>query len=195
MKTVEVKIEGIAPLLMHAGHLADPTNPWVKAIKEISGKRKKTDADLEELKRLELLGGLYWDDDMGVFIPDTWVEKNIRDGAADSKNGKKVLSGVISDDTKFKLNYDGIKGIQTRDDLYKDDFIDTRGVVIQRARIMRTRPIFRNWSCTFVINIAEEVISVADVEKALNVAGMLKGIGDYRPKFGRYSVESFNVLN
>lgn len=46
-------------MLMHNGQLADPSNEWARAIKEISGKRAKTAADYEEMARLEWLGSLY----------------------------------------------------------------------------------------------------------------------------------------
>jgi hypothetical protein len=187
--TIKVKIKGVAPLLHHNGIFADPTNEWNKKLKDISGKRKKTDADYVAIKKIEFMGGLYYREGLGVYIPDTWLEKSIRDGAADFKKGKNVLSGVQVVNQCNKLIFDGP---QTPDELFEDpNFVDTRGVVIQRARIMRTRPKFENWECEFVLNITETVISPGDVQKALEISGMLKGLGDYRPKFGRFEVVSF----
>ena len=45
--------------LMHNGQLSDPLNEWTKAKKKITDKKKKTDADHEEVSRLEWMGGLY----------------------------------------------------------------------------------------------------------------------------------------
>ena len=40
-------------LIMHNGQTADPLNPFSKAMKEISGKRKKTDTDYEAMANIE----------------------------------------------------------------------------------------------------------------------------------------------
>ena len=186
---VDVHIEGIAPMMMHNGGLADPTNYWAKEIKKYSSKRKKTDDDHWKLKELEFKGGLYFDDNTGPYIPDTWIEKNIRDGAAEFKQGKLILSGVVCTEEKIKLIYDGP---EDPDEMFKDArFVDTRGVVVQRQRIMRTRPKFPAWEAKFQLQILKEVISPNDVERALDKAGLLKGLGDYRPKYGRYVVKGF----
>jgi len=44
---------------MHNGQLADPSNWYSRAIKAISGKRGKTEADYQEMARLEWMGSLY----------------------------------------------------------------------------------------------------------------------------------------
>ncbi len=33
---LEVEIRGVCPTMINNGHLADPTNKWAKAIKEIT---------------------------------------------------------------------------------------------------------------------------------------------------------------
>ena len=48
-QTLRFKFISVAPLLCHNGQLADPLNDLVRQMKKISGKREKTDADLEEL--------------------------------------------------------------------------------------------------------------------------------------------------
>src|ERR671914_89551 len=53
------QITGVAPLILYNGHLADPLNYYAKEMKKISGKRHKTEADLEELAPLEWHGSLY----------------------------------------------------------------------------------------------------------------------------------------
>jgi hypothetical protein len=54
---------------------------------------------------------------------------------------------------------------------------------------MRYRPIFRRWSLSATIAINEEVVNVNEVKKAVTDAGALIGLGDYRPRFGRFNVE------
>jgi hypothetical protein len=54
---------------------------------------------------------------------------------------------------------------------------------------MRYRPIFRNWSLSATVMVNEDVVNLNEVKKALVDAGALIGLGDYRPRFGRFNVE------
>ena len=56
--------------------------------------------------------------------------------------------------------------------------------------IMRTRPIFPEWTLDFTLAYADDVISKDEVERALSDAGRLVGLCDWRPKFGRFQVVS-----
>ena len=53
LSSLTFRCVGIAPLLMHNGSLANPLNPKVKEMKEITSLRKKTDENHLELQRLE----------------------------------------------------------------------------------------------------------------------------------------------
>jgi len=66
---IQVRMRGLSPLLCHNGQTADPQNAYAKAMKAVSGKRKKTDADFDEMSRLEWLAGLYRSED-DLLIPD-----------------------------------------------------------------------------------------------------------------------------
>ena len=57
------------------------------------------------------------------------------------------------------------------------------------AKIMRYRHILRKWSLNATIVVNEEVVNVNEVKKAVQDAGALIGLGDYRPRFGRFNVE------
>lgn len=71
----------------------------------------------------------------------------------------------------------------------KDYEIDGRPARIQRARVMRHRPLLREWRLDFNILILEEETLPLQVANAILVkAGQTVGIGDYRPRFGRFTV-------
>jgi hypothetical protein len=53
---------------------------------------------------------------------------------------------------------------------------------------MRVRPRMEKWSLDFSITIWDKNIKKEDISKILNYAGQFVGIGDYRPKFGRFIV-------
>lgn len=192
LKTLEVEIQGVAPLMMHNRQLADPTNEYARAMKEISSRRKKTDADHQELKRLEFLGGIYCDE-KGPFVPSEWIESMVRDGAKTYRQGKSAVAAIFTDSEGFHLAFRGPKKPEAL--FKKPEFVDSRIVVVQRARIMRTRPIFPVWSLNFTITINSETLQAQDVMRAISNAGAIVGLGDYRPKYGRFVVSSFKEVS
>jgi hypothetical protein len=184
-QTLQLRITGVSPILLHNGHLADPLEPIVKEIKKISGKRGKTDADLEELARLEWRGSLYLNDGK-VCLPGDVIEAAFCEGAKRSKSGKLAQAGIICP-TNPPLEYDGPSDI---DDLWKDGgFRLTVGVKIQRSRVMRTRPIFRKWAVTFGLMFDDGLLNREQVIEIMKTTGEVVGICDWRPKFGRFGVE------
>lgn len=186
--TLGVKIVGMAPLLMHNCQLADPTNEIVRRIKSITAKgKKKTDSDLEELARLEFIGGLYVNEDGVPSVPGTSIEGAICDGARKSRAGKDATCGVMCEGY-WPLEYSGPKD---QDALWGDrNFRDMRSVVIGQSRIMRMRPRFSNWKLQFQVSFIDEVVNEKDLRKWIVDAGRLCGILDYRPRCGRFEVES-----
>ncbi len=187
---INAEIEGIEDMLMHNGQLADPTNKWAKAMKEITGQRGKTEDQYIELARLEFLGGLYYDEVDGVFLPGEALEACLIDGAKKRKLGKNFKSAVFVHG-HAPLNY-GAK--LSPEDMWKaGTFKDTRGVVVGQSRVQRTRPVFRRgWKVAFQITLIEEAgINVSDVKTALMNAGTFSGLGDFRPRYGRFKVASF----
>ncbi len=184
--TIKVTIRGNAPLLMHSGRLADPLDPAAKAMKEVSSKRKKTEADHEKMKHLEWLGGLYTMGD-NIVIPTECIEACIRDGAKKSKRGKDSLSAVWCDEAA-SLKWEGPTDL---DDMFADEnFVDRRRVKVGQAAVMRTRPRFNTWTATFTLCFNPDAANKADVVRWLEDAGKMVGLGDFRPKFGRFDVES-----
>lgn len=190
MKKIRFKITGDAPLLMHNGQLADVSDPYVMAIKEISSKRSKVAADYEEMARLEFLGGLYLDQETNdPIIPSHVMEASIigRGGAARMERmGKESAAGLwILNDAK--LEYDGSRN---PDELWKNKkFVHQALVSVQRSRVKRTRPIFREWAAEFELQFDEEILNEEDVKRWVAVAGAKSGLCDWRPRFGRFSVE------
>ena len=184
-KAVNFHIRGASPLLMHNGHLADPMNPFAKAMKAISAKRKKTDADYAELAKIEFLGGLYTDENGQPVIPGEVLEATIVAGAKTSKKGKVAKSAIIVDGN-FPLDYAGPK---SRDALFDDaNHRHVVGVRVGQARVMRTRPKFNRWSLRFQVNYLPDVLDAGEVGDFVTIAGRVCGLGDGRPRFGRFDV-------
>lgn len=183
----QIDITGTSPLLMHSSRLANPLDPAAKALKAASSRRTKTDEDHETLARLEHAGGLYLDPDVGPFIPGENIMRTLVDGAKLTRNGMKVTRGVFISTDINPLAYDGPR---TVDGLWEDKrFVHTASVKVQTARVMRTRPIFYTWATSAEGTLDESVLDFADLKAVAEQAGALCGLGDWRPRFGRFTVE------
>lgn len=72
--------------------------------------------------------------------------------------------------------------------------VDRQPVVIQRSRIMRSRPRFDKWELSFEIEVIDDRIDEHIVKEILNYAGLYVGIGDVRPRYGRFRIKSFKAI-
>lgn len=186
MKLIEVTIEGITPTLTHNGQLSDPMNKWAKAIKEISGKRDKSDDDYVAMARLEWYGSLYLNDQEQPCWPSECIESLLISAAKKSKEGPKAKTGLLIEGM-FPILHPGPKAI---DDLWADEGYRMRSPVrVGTSRVIRTRPIFRQWSIDLQIYFSPEVVNKANVMQWLAVGGREVGLSDWRPKYGRYEVK------
>lgn len=186
MKQRTFTFRGVSPLVMHNEQLADPLNKWAMAIAEISKKRKKTEDDHLELSRREFLGGLYWTKELGVHVPERCCEAMLRDAAKREKRGRDVTSGMVVTEPGV-LKYTGPKEPEA---LWKaGDFVLRATVGVSDKRIVRSRPIFREWGLTFSVDYDETVLQASDLDRFAEIAGRLVGLLDWRPKHGRFIVE------
>jgi hypothetical protein len=187
METINMKLTGVSPLLMHSDRFANPLDPLTKAHKELTGKKKKTDEDHEAIALSEWRGSLYFDKTLGPYIPGQNIEAVITCGAKLQKLGTKFKQGFMVKEDKVKLEYVGPRIVEALQNDVR--FIDMRSVKVQQARLQRCRPIFAEWSLSFTILFNPEVIEKRDVLKAIDDAGMLIGLGDYRPRFGKFEAQ------
>lgn len=190
-KIATCEIKGVAHLIVHNGQLADPLNEWAKALKKVSGKRNKTDADHEKMAELEFRGGLYLNAEGKAIIPGKCIEGMLVKGANHSKRGKVIKSFVFTMLEEWPLIYTGPHSV---DELWADTKFRRRDlVVIKGARIMRTRPTFTDWKLKFELCFDDTGINPEALQEILELAGRITGLGDWRPKHGRFTVEKFDV--
>lgn len=179
-----ITITGTAPLLMHNSRLSNPLDPATKALKRATGKRTKTDDDHEEVARLEHAGGLYLDPDIGPFIPADNIWRSLYDAAKKSKRGPKIKEGLFISTDVNPLAY---AGPRTADGLWADgNFRFMASAKVTGKRIMRCRPMFREWRTEAKGVFDPNVIDLAEIDQIAETAGSLVGLGDWRPKFGRF---------
>lgn len=180
MKTIEVEVTGISPLLQHRYPMECSEEPKAKA------KNKQQNEDNVEQSLYRMPNG-------------TIYQPSIHFIAAMQRAGSKYqVPG------QGKTTYKNIVGsgavLVTPDAIVhriQDWEIDARPVVIKstKGRIVRKRPVFKSWALRFSIEYDEDEISPATIKELLEYAGRRVGIGDFRPEkggpFGRFMVTMF----
>lgn len=189
MKKLTCRVSGLLPVIFHNGDLADPLNEFAKAMKQISAKKKKTEADFTQLAKLEFMGGLYFDARGRVIVPDYVIEATMVAAAKKDRKGKHAQAAIFA--SPAVLEYDGPR---TREELWEDGrFRYSVGVRIGQSRVIRTRPKFDAWAAEFDIEFDDSLMNQDEVEHIIRTAGLQIGFGDRRPKFGRFKVDSIKL--
>lgn len=173
MVKVAIKVEGVAPLLMNKFVEAKPTESK-------RGKKVYVPAEEAEKKTYRTEGGK-------LYLPNTHFKASMVKASADFKmSGHKsykdyIKSGIFIEEQEIILDQQEYE-------------IFACPVVIQRARVMSWRPQFKKWSCQFTVEIADDMINPTTLKEILEMAGKYKGVGDFRPEFGRFKITEFKTL-
>lgn len=170
LETYSVEIRGTRPLLMHK----------YEPVEQSARTKRGTIPNPED----EAKKSLYQKEDGTVFVPSMWIEGALTNAA---KEFKMMGRRTYRDTVRASVVVDPLE-IPIQPQAY---VVDRRSAVIQRARILRARPRWDVWSLAFKIQVSDERIREANLKEFLEEAGRTVGIGDYRPKFGLYSVEKF----
>ena len=188
---------GQSALVCHNEQLADPLEPIVRQIAAITKKRNKTEADHAEIARLEFFGGLYMSGPFEVkeghainadgsvpCIPAWNVLRCLQDGAKRHKRGPDVLRGIHPIEENAVIVYEGPTDPQ---EMWESaSFALRKTVGVQRARTMRTRPIFHPWSLGLTIEVDPVVLDIDTIQVFWGDAGRYAGLGEMRPVYGRF---------
>lgn len=187
---VVMRLTGRTGLAMHNPRLVDKTDPITREIGELTkvAVNKRTDAQNTQIEHLEFLGGLYYDPAVGVYVPAFAVVRTFESAGRITKQGTDIVRALALVSDKVPLRYEGPRdpeGLWAR-----PEFRWRQTVVVARRRVMRMRPIFRQWALDFEAELLDDVLNPGDLaaiaEKAGQAVGLLEGrkLGN-----GRFSVE------
>jgi len=180
MKEVEITIKGISPLLMHRFPMTGADEP---------SKKRTGVPDWQAEAEI----ALYKDEEGIIYEPASHLEASIQNAAKSFKiTGRRGATYGKLVGATVEVHPDAIPHKITK------YVIDSRPVVIQRARIIRYRPRFDEWELDFTLRLLDEQLKVDVVKEILDQAGLYVGIGDYRPqrggKFGKFMVTKFEEV-
>lgn len=189
MRNFTLTLVGTAPMLVHNARLADPLDKWAKELKKVSGKRTKTEDDHLEMSRIEFMGGLYYDNDLGPVVPAMNIEAALVGGAKKIKLGKAVTQGLRITDQVTPIAYQGPRELDALWGNGESDHVHRASVKVGMARVMRTRPMFNNWALEASGIFDESIFDEDVINEICTYAGTLIGLGDWRPRFGTFTHE------
>lgn len=191
-----VVVTGISPLLQNNPQTVDPFNRYSKLKKPLTSKKSKTEEDLIEIGNLDTESKLYFDEQLGVYVPTRWLTEQIVTSAFSTiKVGKdKMRGGVFATEDKAKLMYAGMSKVKTIHDVVFDPQFRHRMILPQQnIRIAKDFPIFHDWLFSTVIEFDDTVVDLTGLTNIITRSAKYVGFGDFRPTFGRAKAEVVSV--
>lgn len=197
IQQARIVVAGISPLLQNNPQTVDPFNHYAKSKKAITNKRTaKTDDDLLELGNIETESKLYFDEEIGVYIPATWItEAIICTGFSVAKIGRaKMRGGLFATEPKIKLKYRGMNKVKTITDVVMNSEFRHRMLLKQgQVRVPKDAPIFHDWSFETAVEFDDTVVDMGSLRRIVERSAKYGGFGDFRPTFGRANAEVLDV--
>ena len=185
MLELTLTLSGDRPLVVKSDRGVNPLDPLARELAKFTGKRKKTEEDHEMISRLEYELGLYWDEDLGPFIPTGNVHKALVEGARQSKLGRTIEQGCFPLEVRVPILYDGPRTINGLFD--SPDHVYKVSVGVGMKRTMRTRARFPKWALQVPFVLDPEKVDADTFAEIAAVTGRFIGIGERRPMFGAFT--------
>lgn len=197
MNTLKVRVVGISQLILNNPRCVDRFDKFSKEMAKINAKKtRRTDQDYLELRKLEIASKIYFDDEVGVYAPASWLAASIaKQSFHVCKVSKANIRGaVFIVEQKLKLNYEGMNKVKTVTDIIGDPKFHHLMILPQASvRLAKNMPIFDKWNFEATIEYDPKIIDPSGLEETIEHGCKYGGFGDFRPTFGRANVEVTHV--
>ena len=183
---IAVRIQGVHDILFHRWSDEAVAEKAASAKGSIS---RKTD-DIEHY--------VYRDENDYICLPGRYLMRALQEAGL-RENDPSV--------SKQKTARDIVKASLMTEEMYSPilvggkptkewDYEDRQRVCIMRASITRTRPAFKKgWEAEFnILNNAPHLLDASFIRRLVDTAGLLIGVGDFRPSYGRFKVISWEEV-
>lgn len=191
---VEISIQGTTALLVHNVRLADPLDSSARRLSSLTGAKsasKRTTEDHMAIARAEFDGGLYYNEAIGPYVPTLWLEAALKKAGGLTKEGTQVQRALIFFEDQAMLEYDGPRELPQ---LWADENYRLTTMVKQgQVRVPRTRPMFRQWSLATTAHLDTSALELKDLNRIGRTCGLYIGLGDWRPRYGRFEFDAHEV--
>ena len=182
---VKVRIQGRQDILFHR---------WNDEEVQAKAEAKKGS---EKKKRDNLEAYIYRNDEGYICIPGRYIVRavveagrNFPDPRSKKKMAKDLVQAVVMADeilSPILVNGEPVK---------QWEYEDRQRVCIMRSAITRTRPAFKKgWQADFtLISLVPDLVTPEFLRKLVDYAGLLGGLGDFRPTYGRFRVVHWEIV-
>ena len=194
-----IRIQGTTPIICDNGAAGLDTRSAANIEKaQITKKRgsNRTVADDVRLRELECFSSLYLDEEGAATLPAAAFRKNIETAARKLRQGAQVREGLIVEEVE-EFDYDRSLGTTAEELAESVQF--TVGVVVRRARVLRTRARFDEWAATIRVDVDPELVDREQLLTWLDIGGRRIGVGNWRPEksgqFGRFEVKNIQTIS
>lgn len=190
MKTVNVTITGINPLLIHRFAEQDQQQSSSRKVKIEAPSDTRLTALAAANRRAD---GTHYISSFAIVNAMCSAGGNYKMKGT-RKSVKFIVPSAIRVQTADCTTTILVKGEPATDASFE---VDARPVTIPatKGRIMRYRPRYENWSMKFEVGILDDLIDASLAHQLLTDAGIQIGIGDFRPEkrgpFGTFRVTSW----
>lgn len=195
MYQVNARIRGLSPILQHAF-----TGATLEGLTQNANKRTaKADYSLEWMQTM------YVNQDGWLYQPASHIEGALVKAATRFQmKGKQTFKEPVKANVYAQpdeiLHLRNGECVPAPDESLLFDPTSTlrvniMRVVVQRSAVARARlEIAPGWELAFRLEVTEDLISPPSLREFLEEAGRAVGIGDYRPRFGRFEVVDFQPV-
>jgi hypothetical protein len=199
IKTLTVKFTGISPLLQNNPRSVNPLDKVAQKANQsyLAWKKNRTEDGFLESSMLAVETKLYWNNDIGVYVPTRWVMASLAKkafailGKGYSKDA--VRGAIFPTHNIAKLSYDGDNAVKKIEDIYRNEKFTTLLILPQgQIRLPKSFPIFHKWSFETELEYDDNIFSSDQIERVLSYTAKYNGFGDFRPSYGRCLAEVTN---
>ena len=196
MKNLTCTFIGSGDLRINNPQTADSLNKYAKKIKALRAVKKKTEADEINLRNIEVESKLYFNEELGVWIPTTWIIAAL--GGLSFKQLKiskaDLRGGVFPNSSKMKLKYNGMENVKKIEDVVLNHRFRSLDLLKQgTVKLPKSTPTFQGWSFDVDLDFDEEIITELEIERILAMSIERKGYGDFR--MGRGRMENLQITD
>ena len=183
--SARVRIQGTQDILFHR---------WNEEEVQAKADAKKGS---DEKKRDNPEAYIYRNDEGFICIPGRYIVRavveagrNFQDPRSKKKMAKDLVQAAVM--ANEILSPILVKGEPTKDWEYDD----RQRVCIMRSAVTRTRPAFKKgWQVDFtLISLVPDLVTPVFLRKLVDYAGLLEGLGDFRPTYGRFKVIQWEIV-
>ena len=180
MELLTYRITGISPILQNnPAKMAGGADGGLK-----SGKKTY-------VPEVEAEAAVYRNDEGEIIVPSIAFRAALFRAATNRKIGKLSAKSAVSGSIFPVEHQVRLIDAKTGKPITKYKIHSCRAVV-NKAGIIRVRPMIENWACDLVLEVDTEMIpNTAVITELLNIAGKIAGVMDWRPEklgtFGRFT--------